>query len=177
MALIWIAAVMLAGAGQEMVVQSDDQMQRIENGPLNDADAKLVRQTLPGMTDACAAKVRAGGMKAMPDRTEECFEMTSSQRWKGLWLAAFEDSQFCPSPATRCDYVVRRQRKEALIWLRFSKDGDAEFKKARGGLYAVEFIGRRTKVPGRFGHMGVFDEEIVVDRMISIERVEATGTK
>jgi hypothetical protein len=39
-------------------------------------------------------------------------------------------------------------------------------------LYAVEFIGRRTAVKGRYGHMGVFDHELIVDRMISMRQVE-----
>ena len=43
-----------------------------------------------------------------------------------------------------------------------------------GALYAVDFIGRRTLKRGGYGHFGVFDHEIVVDRIISIEPVTPT---
>jgi len=40
-----------------------------------------------------------------------------------------------------------------------------------GALYAVEFVGRRTAVPGHYGHMGASDYELIVDRFISLNQI------
>lgn len=42
----------------------------------------------------------------------------------------------------------------------------------RGGLYAVEFEGRLTAYRGTYGHFGMYDHEVIVDRLISIRQVE-----
>lgn len=118
------------------------------------------------MTKACIARIRVNGVNAFPNRTEDCFEMTPRQRWTGLWRAAFEGSQFCADeagvPAKKCEYDEGR----AAIWFEPGRDYAPD-----GTLYRVEFVGRRTVHPGVFGHMGVFQHEMIVDRMIAMKRV------
>lgn len=98
---------------------------------------------------------------------DECFRMDPPRRWKGLWRDEFEGSRFCPAPATRCDFNMPGD----LIWLNPER---VSRKEPDGGLYAVEFIGRRTAVKGRFyGHLGGSDYELIVDRFISMKQVEA----
>jgi len=164
----------VAGLAQVIVDGDDIDEHRFENGPLNDAEVQRIREAAPGMTETCVAKLRTGGTKALQAPTAECFQMTASQRWSGLWRNDFEGSLFCPAPAKTCGYVARGRRSEPSIWLDFGRPPSAEFSpKQHGGLYAVEFIGRRTAIPGHHGHMGVFDAEMIVDQLISMKEIEA----
>ena len=54
-------------------------------------------------------------------------------------------------------------------WLVFGKD--AYPREIRDGLYRIEFIGRRTKVPGYFGHLNTYEHMVIVDRLISIRTI------
>lgn len=105
---------------------------------------------------------------------DQCYKMDPPRRWRGLWRNDFEGSQFCPWPATNCGYVASDKRIGPLYWLSASVPFPEAIKKRRlGGLYAIEFVGRKTTYRGRYGHVGMSDEEIFVDRLISIREVEA----
>lgn len=103
----------------------------------------------------------------MPERTDQCFEMTPKQRWKGLWLKGFEDSRFCPYPASSCSFETPGES----TWLS-EPDEDIEVSSYNGDVYEVEFIGRRTSKSGHYGHFGGFDHEIIIDKMINLRRIE-----
>lgn len=121
-----------------------------------------LREAAPGITENCARTIEARGIEAMPNQTDQCFEMLAKQRWRGLWRNDFEGSIFCPAPAATCSY----EGGDNDVWLTpNSLRGDT------GALYAVEFIGRRTKVRGHHGHMGMSAHEVVVDQPISIKRI------
>lgn len=93
---------------------------------------------------------------------------------QGLWRNDFEGSQFCPAPAKTCGYLDSDKRAAPIIWMDFAISLPVDFKEqGRGGLYAVDFIGRRFSSRGHYGHLGMFDEAVVVDRMISIKQLEA----
>ncbi len=92
--------------------------------------------------------------------------MTAPERWQGLWRNDFEGSEFCPVPARNCP----SDPAKGGIWLNVP-EGTRPAQGA-GGLYAIEFVGRRTREPGLFGHMGMFEHEMIVDRLISIREVE-----
>jgi len=93
---------------------------------------------------------------------DECVKFDPSRKWQGVWRNEFEGSRFCPAPARKCSFSSPGDR----IWLDVRKSPDQT-------LYAVDFIGRRTAVKGAYGHMGVFDYELIVDRMISIKQIES----
>ena len=158
---------MLLGACSEQQAPPRDSFEQLEDGPLSEKQVAIIEDTSPGMTKACLEKVRAGGINAFPRNTEDCFVMTAPQRWSGLWRAAFEGSQFCADargkPATECSYELAPPRTWFELNERYEPDGS---------LYRVDFIGRRTTSPGQFGHMGAFEHHMVVDRMISIRRIE-----
>jgi hypothetical protein len=98
--------------------------------------------------------------------TDKCVHMTPRRRWRGLWNNEFEGSQFCPASRSECSFHGARPH----IWM----DAGAKTR-PDGKLYRVEFEGRRTQFLGGYGHMGVFDHEIIVDRMISIEECLVQG--
>jgi hypothetical protein len=169
MRAIFIVAMAIALAGcTKQPAEPKDLMARLVAGDLSSDDLNKVVETMPGMTPECIERVRWRGINAIGERVEDCVQMTVPRRWTGLWRAAFEGSQFCADeaerPATQCEY----------------KDGHPNtwFEPGTGytpdaSLYRVDFIGRRTVRAGHFGHMGMSDHEMIVDRMISMKEVEA----
>jgi hypothetical protein len=105
---------------------------------------------------------------------DQCYKMDAPRRWRGVWRNDFEGSQFCPGGSASCGYESVAERKGPIAWLDFAGPLPAELKPRRGGgLYSIDFIGRRTKYRGFYGHAGMSDEAIIVDRIISMEELEA----
>lgn len=140
---------------------------------IDDAALQRLLIVAPGMTKACAEKMRFGGVEAMPQRVEQCFEMSKPQRWRGLWLDAFETQLFCPAPAQTCELG----RREGDIWISFANDSRPAGQAASEQTYVVDFIGRSTVKPGIYGHGGIFSREIVVDKLMSISPVAQYGQR
>jgi hypothetical protein len=98
-----------------------------------------------------------------------CLKYDGPKRIRGLWRNDFEGSQFCEAPATQCSFDMPGPR----TWLDARVSFPTEFKRRDlGGLYAVDFIGRSSQYRGNYGHVGVFDKEVIVDRIISIREIE-----
>ena len=120
---------------------------------------------VPGRPFPCAREKNEKGIaviESMP--IDKCFKMLPAQRWHGLWRNDFEGSQFCAAPAVVCDYNSQGDR----VWL------SADYVRAQSGaLYSIEFVGRKTMYKGPYGHLGMSDQEIIVDRVISIKMVQA----
>lgn len=145
--------------------------ERVWSGPLTGAEAEKVRRETPlaGLTEACAGRLRAGGLQALDSvPLHECFDSTPRRRWRGLWRDDFEGSRFCAAPASECSDGTGGEK----VWLNVPQGSDAGRQPGIGGLYAVDFIGRRTIHPGLFGHFGMFSHEMTVERMISIREVD-----
>jgi hypothetical protein len=105
----------------------------------------------------------AAAVTSLP--AHQCFKMLASKRWTGLWRNEFERSWFCPPPARECSSNTTGEK----AWLEFSSSLPAHWKGLRpGGLYAVDFIGRRTAYGSGDGRVG----GITFDRMISIKELE-----
>ena len=124
------------------------------------ADQEMARS---GKGMPCTYEEVSNGVKAIASRpTALCVKMLPERRFVGLWRAAFEGSRFCPAPAKTCDHKTPGE----LIWLS-NYPG-----RPHGGLYRVEFFGRKTMYKGPYGHFGVFDQEVDVDRMVSMKEIE-----
>jgi hypothetical protein len=137
---------------------------------LTDDVLQNLKAAMPGITDECFDKARWGGIEAMPSEVDKCVKMEPPKRWIGLWENGFESSRFCPAPARECDGNTAGE----YIWLSESSSVQlpAYNGEDRPPLYAVEFIGRKTAYPGPAGHMGMAEQEIIVDRLISMKRVD-----
>lgn len=125
------------------------------------------RNKLPGITEQCLDALRYGGINAMPTRADQCFAMTPTKRWKGLWRNEFEGSRFCASPAKSCSFETLGER----VWLS-DPDNVVPVKRSDEALYEIEFLGRRTLEKGAHGHLGGSDHDMVVDKVISLTRVD-----
>lgn len=145
---------------------------------VSDANIEAIRAAAPGMTEECIRKIRFGGIDHMPRETDQCFKMTEPNRWRGLWRNNFEGSQFCPSPASECGDADDYERTRSQIWLDFAHPLPDKFREEHfGALFVIDFIGRRTAHRGHHGHMGMFENEVIVDRIISMTEMEAPEAK
>ena len=97
----------------------------------------------------------------------KCFDLLPASRWHGLWQQGWEWSNFCPEPAKEC--LIRADHGD--IWMEFAEGVDPDL---ADGLYEVEFIGRRTRKPGNFGHLNQYDHLMIVERMISSRKLPDT---
>jgi hypothetical protein len=61
-------------------------------------------------------------------------------------------------------------RQRPLIWLDTGRVRLPAIT-PKGAVYRIDFIGRRTRYRVPSGHMGVFDYEIIVDRVIAIRPI------
>ena len=126
----------------------------------------------PGLTETCREDLQRDGIDAIALRDDECFEKLPAQRWRGLWDRGWEWTSFCPAPARECP--IRADHGD--IWLERAEDA-YKGPELADGLYQIEFVGRRTKFPGHFGHLNQYDHLMVVDRIVSIRLVRAEPQK
>jgi hypothetical protein len=154
--------------GEEIVGDRMMSMRKIEPR-FSDEQIAVQHAADPGMRDDCLSIIKWGGPEALTKPQEECYKFDSPRRWKGLWLGAFETSSFCPEPARSCDTPGER------IWLEVGPSAHLPYRRWNGDtspvLYQVDFVGRKTAYPGWYGHVGRYQQEIIMDRLISIRRL------
>ena len=115
---------------------------------------------IPGRPSPCAyEKTDERGTYVIEVPTDQCVKMLSKQHWRGIWRNQFEGQLFCPDPCGP---------KGDLIWM---TDRTKTRRNTKEGVYRIEFEGRQTMYRGSYGHFGLADHEVIVDRMISIRRV------
>lgn len=138
----------------------------------SDAIMRQIEADFPGMTQACLDKLKWGGVEAVPAKSDACYRFESARRWEGVWEHYMEHSTFCAAPALSCPDDPDRE-----VWLEFSGAEPPEAGFPPGGTFAIEFIGRRNVGAGTFGHGGMFRNEVIVDRVISIRKVAEPPVK
>lgn len=157
--IVCVTAALLVGCHYRQPKISDVEMQRL-------------RAAEPGMTEKCLNEIRWGGTEALTGEPEDCYKFDPPRRWKGLFLADFETSRFCPAPARACS----EDGSDDHIWLEAGSLVDRPLLPWKGngspGLYEIDFVGQKTTYPGAYGHMGQWKQEIVMDRLISIKKVQ-----
>ena len=136
---------------------------------VSEAEIRQLHADAPGMTDECLNKIRWGGLEALTG-VEECYKFDPPRRWRGIYFGAFEQSRFCPAPAIECSYDTPGE----TIWL---KPGPSMTIPRYNGeatsvLFEIDFVGRKTSYRGNYGHLGGSDQEIIIDRLISMKRLE-----
>jgi hypothetical protein len=134
---------------------------------VDSVDQKIARtgKGIPGRPFPCAREKKEQGITVIESvPTDKCVRMLPTRRWQGLWRHEFEGSRFCAVPATACDYNSKGDK----VWLTYDP-----VRGKWGALYSVDFIGRKTMYKGPYGHLGMSDHEIIVDRVMSIKMVQA----
>lgn len=150
----------LGGSNEEILI---DRLLAIKRVPMY-SDAELAQFHARGVKTSCLETVKWGGLGSFRD-PEECFEMLPSARWRGLWRNGAVTSFFCPEPATKCP----EDKKDDQIALNF-KSWPPKLS-GYGGLYKIDFIGRRT-VRGGFSAGFGATHDMVVDHLISMKEIE-----
>ena len=134
---------------------------------ISDEEFIAFRESHPGMVQTCLDEVRFGGFIEWRPDDPDCYEMLPAQRWSGLWEHGWEWTNFCPDPADTCDWMAKRG-----IWLEFADNVELD-DIPPDGIHRIEFVGRRTKVPGYFGHAASYEHLMIIDQIISLEPVTA----
>lgn len=138
---------------------------------MSDVEIAQIRRDTPGMTDECLDKLKWGGTEALPQKYEDCFRFTPPHRMRGLWRNQFEGSEYCEGSSGKCPDP--KETAETGIWLEMRSPLPGANDTPPGGLYAIDFVGRRSVGAGMFGHFGMAKNEVIVDRLLSIREVEA----
>jgi hypothetical protein len=122
---------------------------------------------IPGVPFPCQQTVVEGGVKMIGSKsTDQCERMTPPRRWRGLWRYAFEAPQFCEAPAKKCP----TSPPGTYVEISFAKMPPGLAETPPGGLYAIDFVGRRTIVPQPY--FGRPRQDVIVDRLISIKELQ-----
>ena len=132
---------------------------------MSDAQMQKLRVAMPWLSEACLETIRWGGIPK-----DDCEKRLPPARYRGLWRNDFETPLFCPAPARECKNAVPPTVNG--IWLELRPTPAAVRDVAPGGLYAIEFIGRKSAGESLRMAEG-YAQDIVVDRVISIREVEA----
>jgi hypothetical protein len=157
----WLTVLLLGLAAAAQAGIADKMPPEAFRDPIDQQIART-RKGIAGRPFPCALEhVRNGHDVIEMQPTDLCVKMLPQQRWRGLWRDSMEGSTFCPEPATECP------TDGESIWL-----DSGPGRGGRGDLYRVDFIGRKTMYKGAYGHFGMFDQEVVMDRAIKIELIE-----
>jgi hypothetical protein len=113
--------------------------------------------------------------------TAKCVKMTRPQRFRGIWVDYFEGQAFIPAGSTPpqwpagtlppAEWRAQYERsRAATIWLDIDPEKVPSNWHRSQQRAVIDFIGRKTRYPGHYGHMGMAGHEIVVDRILSLQK-------
>ena len=106
------------------------------------------------------------------DPGSNCYRFGEQRRFTGVWRNEFEGSSFYEGQtALPLDHRVRRE-----TWLDFAKEalgtGMVEALPLKKSLVVkIEFLGRKTTVPGAHGMGGLYPHLIIVDQVLSAHEI------
>lgn len=137
---------------------------------LNPIDQQIARsgQGIEGRPYPCAEKATdPDGQGAWEiSAIDRCVRMTESRHWSGVWRYEFEGSTFCQGAALDCRW--KKHGEKVFLAERVERPGQADL---LYGIYRVEFRGRKTMFKGSFGHLGLYDQLVQVDDMLTIRKI------
>jgi hypothetical protein len=101
-----------------------------------------------------------------------CWPFAKTQRMEGVWQVELESSTFIPKQdgGSSTPRVVWLEVRRPAAYAAASLQGDTS------RAFAVTLLGRRSLCPGIFGHAGVWSDEILVDRFISVRKIDRNGS-
>ncbi|WP_420142887.1 hypothetical protein [Sphingomonas sp.] len=122
---------------------------------------------------SCAKERTANGKTVIEGIPfDQCYKMLPAKRMRGVWLDEFEGSRFFED-VDHPDQVIAalRHERDAKLWpfgewLGWGKAREPETP-PRSRMVLIDFVGRRTAVPGSYGHGGGSRSEVLVDKVLS----------
>lgn len=129
------------------------------------SDGTAAQDKAPGTTE------RAPSVDCSRFDYARCIALSPTERMRGVWLSGFERSSFLAGAEA---VPNGPDRYGNAVWVDFAPDATvdptlrAEMDRMGGTVaVAIEFDGRRSRDAGRYGHMGVADHVVVIDRIRS----------
>lgn len=116
----------------------------------------------------------------------ECVDLLPPERMHGVWYVGLEESGYVPdattAPAQRFQ-ATDRKLLENETWLDVDRAGSEAAWRQAGALpeghgtlaMAIDFVGRRARMEGHYGHDGA-PRLIVVDRIIALRPIRRVRT-
>src|SRR3954470_2501612 len=117
----------------------------------------------------------SGGVSIFIGMTR-CYRFGPPRRMRGVWRDAFEGSEFFPG---RTAAPGEGERSGIWLWVEENATVSAALGPGSGALpprlIRLDFVGRRTLYPGRYGHLGLSSDFVVVDRLVSAQVLPEPG--
>jgi hypothetical protein len=120
----------------------------------------------------CASLQKESGLDVVVGiPIDQCYKMQPAKRFRGIWINQFEESIFFDGARDANSVKAEMRRRLGTPaayeeWLGWPEKMEPPLSRNMRMVF-LDFIGRRTAYPGRYGHMGSSRSEIVVDRVIS----------
>jgi hypothetical protein len=112
---------------------------------------------------------------------EHCVAWLPAERMTGVWISGFERSAFVPGAMAM---PAPDEARQETIWLDFAAASppDPALRRAMDDLrstafVAIEFVGRRSRDEGAYGHDGNGRHVVIVDRIISARLLGSPGRR
>lgn len=101
---------------------------------------------------------------------DDCYRFQPARRMQGIWISEFEGSFFLSG--ARSSPAVQRYGPH-MIWLAI---GDTHIPTSlretpNRRAFLIDFIGRQSLYPGRYGGGGGHDQLVIVDHIIGIHEI------
>ncbi|WP_156442938.1 MULTISPECIES: hypothetical protein [unclassified Sphingomonas] len=125
-------------------------------------------------TTRCYRRETHGGTPVLGSiGTRLCHELDAPKRFRGIFFDEFEGQLFIEGSPPGPPYREPQER----VWPSF--DGATTFDKGTKNtliddgsgstrVFEIEFIGRKTSRKGRYGHFGMSQHEVVIDRVVRL---------
>jgi hypothetical protein len=131
---------------------------------------------------SCAKESTANGVTVIEGiPLDQCYKMLPAKRMRGIWLDEFEGSLFFEGMTHPAQVIAAlRHERDAKLWphgewLGWGKAREPETR-PRSRMVLIDFVGRRTAIPGSYGHLGSTASEVLVDKVLSTKVIyEAKG--
>jgi hypothetical protein len=122
---------------------------------------------------SAARCLTANAPRGETEATLTCFPFSEPQYLSGIWVTGLESSTFFEGAKT---FESSMLFEGGDTWLTPDAARPETTRSMQGEAtraYQVELIGRRSLCPGYYGHLGVYRQEVRVERFMALRSVPA----
>lgn len=101
-----------------------------------------------------------------------CYRFGPEKEFDGIYFDEFEGQFFIEGARPATHYKLKE-----LVWLTIDDKTDLNGHELsaplKSRIWHIKFVGRKTKVKAFYGHGGVFENEIIVDKILSARLIKS----